>query len=459
MISLHSKADEKVIISGAGLAGSLLALYLAKRGLKVELYERRPDMRLGDAGGGRSINLALSARGIHALAEVGAAEQVLASAIPMKGRQIHPLSGSQSFVPYGRDDTQVINSISRSGLNIALLNLAEEDPNVTLRFNQRCLGMDLEAGEIRLRDETSGRTYTEKSQTVFGTDGVASPLRMELLPTARFDFSQQYLEHSYKELTIPADERGGFRMEKHALHIWPRGGFMMIALPNPDGSFTCTLFYAHSGVNSFENLTSEESVLRFFQQNFPDAVEMMPDLRRDFFLNPTGTLITIKCAPWHFRDRMLLIGDSAHAIVPFYGQGMNCAFEDCSVLGQCIDEHGTNWERVFADYEIRRKENTDAIADLALDNFVEMRDTSGDPKFAMKKNLEHRLEELYPGRFISKYAMVTFHRLPYLTAMKKGRIQDEILMDACRNAKSVDDIDAGKLMSLIEVTFASNGIV
>lgn len=448
----------KITVIGAGLAGSLLSLFLARRGFSVDLYERRPDLRATELTGGRSINLAISTRGLHALSLVGMEREILDMAIPMRGRMVHPLKGQTSLVPYGKDDNEVINSISRGGLNRALLRKASESSSIRLFFDQRCLGMDFKSGTVRFRDERDGSTSAVESETVIATDGVASPIRMEMLAVDRFDFSQSYLEHGYKELTIPAADGGGFRLEKHALHIWPRGGYMMIALPNLDGSFTCTLFFPHEGPESFAALKSEQDLRAFFERQFPDALPLMPGLANEYFGHATGSLITIKCAPWHVGGRALLLGDSAHAIVPFYGQGMNCAFEDCVILDGCIERHSGRWEAVFADYFGRRKLDTDAIADLALDNFIEMRDTSGDPKFALKKSLEHLLETRYPGEFISKYSMVTFHRIPYSVAMKKGRVQDRVLMEICRGASGLDQIDPAAVYARVKSELEAGGI-
>jgi len=443
-------SSNKITLIGAGLAGSLLSIYLAKRGFQVELYERRPNMRRTKISAGRSINLALSARGIHALKDVGFHEQIMKIAIPMKGRMIHALDGKLTFQPYGRLDHEVIYATSRAQLNMCLMDAAEQHKGVQINFNQACAGINLKTGEIRLHNEASGSDTVIPSTTVIGTDGSASAIRMEMLKTGRFNFSQQYLEHGYKELLIPSDPNGEFLLEKNALHIWPRHTYMLIALPNLDGSFTCTFFFPFEGEESFASLNTNEKVTSFFQKQFPDAVPLMPTLLDDFFNNPTGTMVTIKCNPWHVEDKVALLGDAAHAIVPFFGQGMNCAFEDCTYLDQCIAKHGADWKKVFEEYEELRKINAEAIADMALENFIEMRDHTADPKFLLKKKVERALEERFPEVFIPKYSMVSFNRIPYSVALAKGLVQDKILAELCSPIHSVEELDWQKAEALIQ---------
>src|SRR5688572_5792747 len=366
---------QKVIIIGAGLAGSLLAIYLAKRGIEVEIYEARGDMRKVEMSAGRSINLALSDRGIAALREVGMDEYMLAEAVPMFGRMVHALDGSTKLLPYSGRKGEYINSVSRAGLNIALINEAEKYKGVKFYFNWKNMGFDPTGDLILINHKKLKHKYI-KAKTVIATDGAGSEIRnwMRDRGVPRFDFSQKWLEHGYKELHMPG-KNGDFLMEKNALHIWARHSFMMIALPNFDGSFTCTLFLAHKGENSFEQLTDEKSLLEFFQTNFADAIPLMPTLTEDFFTNPTGNLGTIKCYPWNVGGKSLLLGDAAHAMVPFYGQGMNCAFEDCRVVDALIERHGAaDWEKVFTEFAAERKPNADAICDLPEENFYEMRD-------------------------------------------------------------------------------------
>jgi len=434
----------KVVIIGAGLAGSLLAIYLAKRGIAVDVYEARGDMRLEEVAAGRSINLALSDRGIAALREVGMDEYMLAEAIPMYGRMIHSEAGETRLLPYSGRKGEYINSVSRGGLNIALMNEAEKYPGVRFHFNCRCTGFDSLTGDVRF---TNGVTAT--GDTLIATDGAGSAVRDAFLHggVERFDFSQVWLEHGYKELHIPPSS--GSDLERDALHIWPRHQFMMIALPNFDGSYTCTLFLAHRGEKSFENLGDEPSVMHFFTENFPDAIPLMPTLIEDFFHNPTGNLGTIKCFPWNIGGKALLLGDSAHAVVPFYGQGMNCAFEDVRVLDQLIDKHSTDWETVYEEYSELRKLNTDAIADMAEENFYEMRDAVADPVFVRKRQLETSLEQTFPDYF-SKYSMVTFREdLPYSVAKEKGNAQDRLLMEICSQEENIERLDLNSIMERI----------
>lgn len=426
-----------VTIIGAGLAGSLLSIYLARRGYQVTVFEARADMRKETVAAGRSINLALSDRGIAALREVGMDEYMLAEAVPMKGRMIHSGTGETKLLPYSGREGEYINSVSRSGLNIALMNEAEKYANVRLIFNERCSDFDVSSGEVSFE---SGRTM--RSDTVIATDGAGSPVRQAMQrQIADFQFSSVFLDHGYKELHIPPGEGGQpkFAIEPNALHIWPRHKFMMIALPNFDGSFTCTLFLAHEGKGEagFDGLATERDVREFFEDEFPDAVPMMPTLIEDFFGNPTGQLGTVKCWPWAAGGKALLLGDSAHAVVPFYGQGMNCAFEDVRVLDGLIEKHGTDWTAVYEEYGKLRKINTDAIADLAEENFYEMRDATADPVFQRKRAVETRLEQEFPD-YYSKYSMVTFREdLPYSVARERGNAQDRRLMEICA---AVDDV-------------------
>ncbi len=451
--TLANMAKQKVIIIGAGLSGSLFAIYLAKKGIEADVYESRGDMRTIEMSAGRSINLALSDRGIAALREVGRDEYMLAEAVPMFGRMVHAIDGRTKLLPYSGRKGEYINSISRAGLNIALMNEAEKSAGVKFHFNQKCVGFDCNSGEALVENEKMSERKTVKGDTLIATDGAGSVVRNAMLHggVERVNFSQQFLEHGYKELHIPSDEKGNFLMEKNALHIWARHQFMMIALPNFDGSFTCTLFLAHTGENSFEQLADEKSLLDFFQTNFADAIPLMPTLAEDFFTNPVGNLGTIKCFPWNVGGKSLLLGDSAHAVVPFYGQGMNCAFEDCRVLNNLIEKHGADWERVFTEYGVLRKENTDAIADMAEENFYEMRDAVANPVFVRKRELETKLEQTFPDYF-SKYSMVTFREdVPYAVAKRKGNAQDKLLMEICSNVEKVSEIDLNEVIEKVKV--------
>jgi kynurenine 3-monooxygenase len=433
----------RVSIIGAGLAGSLLSIYLAKRGIKVDIYEARGDMRLATLTAGRSINLALSDRGISALREVGMHEYMLAEAVPMFGRMIHSPNGEQKLLSYSGREGEYINSVSRAGLNIALINRAESYPEITFHFDRPCTGFDAGSSEIVFGDDRIAA-----GDTVIATDGAGSAIRQSLEREVEgFRATSRFLEHSYKELHIPPGEDGGFLLERTALHIWPRHQFMMIALPNFDGSFTCTLFLAKTGKeNSFESLTNAVAITDFFQREFSDAVPVMPALVDDFFNNPTGDLGTLDCWPWNVHGRVLLLGDAAHAMVPFYGQGMNCAFEDVRILDNLIDKHGEDWAAVFNEYGELRKPNTAAIQDMAEDNFYEMRDRVADPVFQRKRQLETMLEETYPDYF-SRYSMVTFREdLPYSVAKEKGNAQDRFLMEICASAVETTDLDLEQII-------------
>ncbi len=444
-----TQEGKQVTLVGSGLTGPLLAISLVQRGFPVQLYERRPDMRRVRISAGRSINLALSTRGIHALQQAGIWQAVENIIIPMRGRMMHSVGGDLTFMPYGKDETEVINSISRGDLNIALMDAAEQS-GVKIHFEQRCTGFDLRSGAVDLRNEKTGAESSVLSEVVIATDGAGSAIRGEMMKLPRFNFSQQYLDYGYKELTIPAGLDRKHVFETHALHIWPRGTFMLIALPNIDGTFGCILFLPFEGEVSFASLNSEAKVLAFFEKQFPDALAVMPSLVENFSANPTGAMVTIKCSPWHVDGKALLLGDAAHAIVPFFGQGMNCAFEDCTYLLQSMERHGPDWEAVFIDFEQSRKADTDAIADLAIENFVEMRDRVADPRFLFRKKAELELEKRYPGRFVPKYAMVTFHRTPYSVAATRGAIQDRMLGELCDSVQKLDDIDWAKAESLVQ---------
>jgi len=416
----------KFILIGSGLAGGLLAAYLGRRGHEVDLYERRADPSEGNIVGGRSINLAISTRGIHALEQIGIAEEALRHAIPMRGRMIHDRSGALHFTPYDVDPQKCINSIGRAALNTTVIQAAQRYPNVRVYFDHRCTGVDLDTPVAHL--ETANRTVTATADAVVGVDGAFSAVRKSMQgEIANFQYDESYLAHGYKELMIPPAPNGSWRMEKNALHIWPRQSFMMIALPNPDGSFTCTLFWEFEGPRSFATTKTDEDVRRFFGEEFPDAVSLMPTLLEDFRDNPTGSLVTIRCAPWFYRGKVCLVGDAAHAVVPFYGQGMNAAFEDCVVLDECLQKFPQNRESAFGEYFHRRKENADALADLAIGNFIEMRDKTASRAFRAKKKLDHLLEGLLPGVYLPLYTMVTFTRMPYATAAKRARFQNGIV--------------------------------
>ena len=424
---MPTSTKPKFIIIGGGPGGAVMANYLAMAGHEVELYERRPDIRTATIIAGRSINLALSTRGLHALSGIGVADEVMAAAIPMRGRMIHDESGNLSYQPYGIGDDQAINSVSRADLTITLLNAAERHPNVKLFFNQKCVDVDLDAPTAKLIHTETLEQTTAAGDIIIGADGAFSAVRGRMQRLDRFNFSQDYLPHGYKELIIPPGDDGGFRLEKNALHIWPRRSYMMIALPNADGSYTCTCFWPFTGQNGFDRLKTPDDVRAYFSEHFPDAIGHMPTLTEDYFQNPTSSLATIRCGPWHYKDKVVLLGDAAHAVVPFYGQGMNAAFEDCTVLNECLQACRGNWGSAMATYFEQRKENADAIADLARSNFVEMRDHVGSPKFLRAKRREKRLHRLFPKWYVPLYTLVTFTRTPYAQAVRRATLQDDVV--------------------------------
>lgn len=420
----QNASQQKAIVVGAGLVGSLWAVFLARRGYQVEVYERRPDMRAAGYSGGRSINLAMSERGWKAVEQAGIREKVEKVAIPMPGRMMHSVTGDMTFQPYGKEG-QAIYSVSRGGLNLELLNIAASFPNVQFFFDRRCVEVDLDNPFITFEDLKTNKLETVEAPLIFAADGAFSAVRYAIQRTDRFNYNQFYLEHGYKELTIPPLADGGHRLEKNALHIWPRGNFMLIALPNADGSFTCTLFLPFEGEKSFEKIKTDGDVLAFFNKYFPDAVPLMPTLVQDFWQNPTSSLVTVKCAPWQWQNRILLIGDAAHAIVPFYGQGMNAGFEDCTILAAMHDELDGDWQRIIPRFAQQRKADGDAIAELAQRNFIEMRDLVADPKFLLRKKIAAHLHERHPD-FLPVYSMVTFSNTPYHIALREDDAQNRL---------------------------------
>ncbi|WP_159950624.1 FAD-dependent oxidoreductase [Polaribacter septentrionalilitoris] len=429
---------DKILIIGAGLCGSLLALRLAQRGYKVEVYESRPDLRKVDISAGRSINLALSDRGLKALRLCGMEEKAREICIPMYGRLMHDKDGNTFASNYSGREGEFINSISRGDLNAILLDEAEKHENVNIHFNKKCKRVDIENTIAHFKDYKTKEEFSVDATVIFGADGAGSSLRKSYISERKFlfSYSQNYLNHGYKELEIPADTNGNHQISKGHLHIWPRGDFMLIALPNMDGSFTVTLFLSYDeGGYNFNNLTSEEKITQFFEQEFPDALALIPNIKEEFTNNPTGPLGTVKCSPWSYQNKTLLMGDAAHAIVPFYGQGMNASFEDVFVFDEvlCHFERSReifNWESVFKAYQKARKKDTDAIADLAIDNFYEMKDHVANPLFKEKRKIEMDLEKNFPTQYSSKYSLVTFNEnMGYNEAMNRGRAQDKALLN------------------------------
>jgi len=437
-----------VTVLGAGPAGTLMAIFLAQHGYRVTVLERLPDQRRTPGIGGRSINLALAARGIHALQAAGVLDSLRDDLIPMRGRMLHE-HGNQTLLPYGQDEREVIYSISRARLNEALLDAAERKHDIDLRFRQTCISIDPKGSMLCMQDLSSGRLYTLPLHRVIGADGAGSVLRRHLVEHMGIRSDEQLLVHGYKELTIAADEQGNHRLNGNALHIWPRGDFMLIALPNTDGTFTATLFLPYEGVNSFDTLTNSTAIMAFFREHFADVVPLIANLDEQFLAHPTGSMGTVRCEQWTLGDRLTLIGDAAHAVVPFHGQGMNCALEDCVELDRLLSVEAS-WAAACAEFQRSRKPNTDAIATMALENHIEMRDTVREPAFQLQKQLSLELERRFPGRFIPRYSMVMFHHeIPYAMAFERGKIQAEILRKLTANAARLDDIDYATAERLI----------
>ncbi|WP_163833673.1 FAD-dependent oxidoreductase [Spartinivicinus ruber] len=436
----NANKSSALTVVGGGPVGAMMATFLARRGLTVALYEKRVDLRQHDISAGRSINLALANRGIAALEKLGLMAQVNKLMIPMAGRMIHHQNGKTAFQAYGQQPHEVIYSISRGELNRLLLNAAEATGKVNIQFNHQCQEIDWDNSQAIFQDNQTHEIKTIKFDRLIGADGAGSIVRQALINRCTGHNEYQSLGHSYKELTIPAGSDHQFQLTAQALHIWPRGGYMLIALPNQDGSFTATLFLPNEGPNSFSTLNNPDKIQQFFAQQFSDALPLMPTLCEDFLANPTGHLGTVRCAPWHFADKGVLIGDAAHAIVPFHGQGMNCGFEDCIALDKCVSQF-TLWGDRFAEYNKQRFLNGNAIADMAIDNYVEMRDSVLNPDFLFKKAIGFRLEQEYPKRFIPRYSMVMFHRIPYQEAQRRGHISEAILKQLVRGISHVDELD------------------
>jgi kynurenine 3-monooxygenase len=431
-------------IVGAGPTGALLAILLQRRGFEIALYETRADPRDASAESGRSINLALADRGIHALKVAGVFDDLAPALLPMRGRLIHYQNRDTAFQPYGQRPNEVIYSVSRHRLNQALIEVAAKLPGIELHFQHRFESADFTAETAQIRDLQHDRVITVPMQPLLATDGAGSVMRRELNAHGLIQAGETDLEHGYKELSIPAGSAGRFRMANDALHIWPRGNFMLIALPNDDGSFTATLFLPKRGPVSFESLNNANTIDQFLSQHFPDAHELMPHSLEEFSAHPVGFLGTVAASPWHAGAQAMLIGDAAHAIVPFHGQGMNCCFEDCIEFDACVEQR-LPWEKAFAQFGASRKPNTDAIAAMALENYLEMRESVADLKFQLRQALSLELERRFQQRFIPRYSMVMFHHeIPYLTAQQRGATQADILSDLTQGAAALTDIDFGR---------------
>ncbi len=432
---------QEVSILGGGLTGLLLARMLAQRDFKVSVFERSADPRTSAALEGRSINLALAERGRRALQGAGLLDAVMQATTAMPGRQIHTREGERFFQAYGQTEHEQIYSVARSDLNIALMN-ACDDIGVNIRFNALCIDIDSEKRLAFFEDTESGDHFSVPMNPLIAADGAGSIVRRQLNDVAGFQSDEQLLDHGYKELCIPPTDYGAYRMTPNALHIWPRGGYMLIALPNPNGDFTATLFLPNKGAESFEQIDTGEKASRFFAEHLKDAADLMPGLVSDYERNPVGIMGTIRCQKWHFGGDALLIGDAAHAIVPFHGQGMNAAFEDCYLFGKLLDGNPDNWEKLFQQFQEAQLENANAIADMALENYVEMRDSIRDPEFHLQKKLAFELESSVGDHFVPRYSMVMFHpEIDYLTAFRRGRIQAELLAEFCRGKTSFTTVD------------------
>lgn len=440
---------KQATIVGAGLVGSLWAVYLSKAGYKVKIYEARGDLRTTDISAGKSINLALSTRGWKAFKTVGVDKEIEKIAIPMYGRTMHDEEGNLTFQPYGKEG-QAIYSVSRAGINCKMMDIAEQYGDAEIFYHERCIGADLENGIVYLENTQTGERSEVQSDVVFAADGAFSGMRYNAMQKLdRFQYSQKYIEDGYRELLLPANPDGSYKMDINSLHIWPRGRFMLIALANEDGSFTCTLFMPHENdANSFSNLTSREKVENFFKTTFPDFYEMMPDVADAWEDHPLSSLAIIRCYPWT-HGKVALMGDAAHATVPFYGQGMNAGFEDCTVMWELMQEHGDDWTTIFQRYQESRKPNGDAVQDLSLDNYYVMRDYVADPEFLLQKRFEKRISELYPDDYIPLYSQVSFSHIPYAEAYKKGKEQDAYIKSIMKENDISGMIDNGEIDELI----------
>lgn len=447
-------SDSHVAVVGAGLTGSLLAILLARRGMKVTILERRPDMRVETISAGRSINLNITRRGLRALDKAGLKQTILDNSVPMMGRLIHSRQGELTYQAYGRDESEFGNSVSRGELNKTLMTEAEKTGKVTIQFSSRVTNIDLETNTITIKSDSSESEVTQAFDLVIGTDGSASQIRESMSEKEGYQCDASYLNYGYKELAILPNAAGAFKMEKNVLHIWPRGMYMIIALPNFDGSFTCTLFLPYEGEPSFEKLKTEESVREFFEKDFADVFPLFDKPIETFFENPTGSMVTVKCDPWFYEDKVLLVGDAAHAIVPFFGQGANCAFEDLTVFQELLEKYvvddNVDWKKLFVEFNALRKPNSDAIAEMAFDNFIEMRDKVGNAEFLKQKAVEKILEKNFPDKFASRYPLVVFTHNPYELCQKLGLLIDEIITELCQGLDKAEDVDLAKAEQLID---------
>ena len=450
-------SQEKIAVVGGGLVGGVLACYMAQKGYDVHVFERRDDIRTAEISAGKSINLALSDRGWKALRDIGLEERVQGMVIPMEGRMIHYLDGREEFQLYANEG-QAINSVSRGGLNQVLLEKADSYDNTTLHFNEKCLDIDLKTNTIHFENSVSGQKQALTFDRIMGTDGAFSAVRSRLQKTDRFDYSQKYLDHSYKELVIHANPDGTHQMHANSLHIWPRGQYMLIGLPNLDGSFTMTLFFPHEGEISFASLDTDEKVLEFFKEQFPDAMDLMPTLIEDYRINPTSSLAMIHCYPWHYKNQIVMMGDATHATVPFYGQGMNSGFEDCFEFNKIFEANNRDWDKTFEQFSVERKPNGDAVIELSLMNYIVMRDLTADPEFLLQKRIEKWFAKRNPNLWMPLYEQVSFSDIPYSDALKRGQLQDNIMKKVLDQNLADDAYENEETEKLMIDLLAKNGI-
>ncbi len=440
-------------IVGAGLVGSLWAVYLAKAGYKVTIVEMRSDLRKADISAGKSINLALSHRGWKAFKAVGVEKEIEEIAIPMPGRTMHDTEGNLTYQPYGQEG-QAIYSVSRAGINCKMMDIAEKYGDAEIIYNTKCRGADLENGIVYLTNTKTGERSEIKSDVVFAADGAFSAVRYKAMQKIdRFQYSQHYIEDGYRELLLPANEDGSYKLEKNTLHIWPRGRFMLIALPNEDGSFTCTLFMPHEKHEySFDKINTDEEVENFFKEVFPDFYNLMPNIADVWEDHPLSSLAIVRCYPWT-SGKVALMGDAAHATVPFYGQGMNAGFEDCTAMWELMQKHNEDWPKVFAEYEQQRKPEGDAVQDLSLYNYHVMRDYVADPEFLLQKKFERRIEQLFPEKYKPLYSQVSFSSIPYSQALKSGKEQSTRIKEIMKEHDLEALFENGKVDDLIRELF------
>lgn len=441
-----------IIVIGAGLVGSLLSMFLARNGYQVEVFERGADPRQNGHNFGRSINLTLCERGLNVLDRVGVGSAVRDLTVPVYGRLIHDVEGKLTYQPYG-NHREAIYSIERNELNKVLLDFAERNFRINFSFQQKCLDVDLAAPSVELKNQVTGETTRHQADRIFGADGAFSAVRQQMQKKTRLNFSQQYWSQGYKELQVPFSINKKWTLEKNAIHMWPRGNYMLLGFPNLDGSFTCSLHLPFEGPLSFESIRTEDDLRALFNDSFPDAVSTIPGLVSEFFAHPANFMITIKCAPWSYQGKVALIGDSAHSIFPSYGQGANAGFEDCAALFDCMKKYGDDWSRVLTEFEKLRHPNTDAIADLCIEHFHELRDHVGTPKFLLKKEIERKLNDAYPEKYLDLYSMISFTQMPYTEALRVDREQQAIV-DRIMSVKEVD-----KKLNSVEVNALINNLM